>query len=221
MLLSSSPSPQHHRGIQAASIAGVVGPVIAVQGDVDAGLVVVPDHHRDVDVGVVAIVDAAEEEVAVEVAGVHVELEVLVVEVQRPQGEDHGLQHALRPRLHHEVTAVLLQRDHPRRHHARYLVFILRLDPQRLGIAAEKAFHISHTTIFKQIVQELVVMSVECLTVITPDPVSPPATSVQFLHEPATKFMTELHLTGVLLFFVVYFSFPLISYTLLSSVLHF
>ena len=89
--------PQHHRGVQTASITGVVGSVIAVQRDKDAGFVVLSDHHRDVEVGVVAVVDAAEEEVAMEIAGVHVELQMLVVEVQRPQGENHGLQHTLRP----------------------------------------------------------------------------------------------------------------------------
>ena len=89
--------PQHHRGVQTASVTGVVGSVIAVQRDKDAGFVVLSNHHRDVEVGVVAVVDAAEEEVAMEIAGVHVELQMLVVEVQRPQGENHGLQHTLRP----------------------------------------------------------------------------------------------------------------------------
>lgn len=88
--------PQWNGWIQATSITAIIRFIVPVQGHKQRGLVVVPDHHGDVDVRVVAVVDAAEVEVTVQVAGVRGHLQVLFVEVQGTQAQDHGLQNALR-----------------------------------------------------------------------------------------------------------------------------
>lgn len=86
---------QLHGRVQTAGVASVIRPVVAIQSHPQRSLVVLPDHHRNVEVRVVAVVDASEEEVAVKVAGVRGHLQVLVVEVEWAQAEDHGLDDAL------------------------------------------------------------------------------------------------------------------------------
>lgn len=85
------PSPQLNRSIQTASVASIVWLIISIQGDKEAGLVVLTQHYRNVDVGVVTIVDATKHVVTMELTRVGVKFQVLVVKVQGSKGQYQGL----------------------------------------------------------------------------------------------------------------------------------
>ena len=83
--------PQLNWSVEAASVASIVRFVVPVERHVQQGFVVLADLDRYVDVRVVAVINSSEEVVAMEVARVRPELQMVVAELESSEAEHHRL----------------------------------------------------------------------------------------------------------------------------------
>ena len=97
--------PEFQGRVEAASITGVVGFVVAVKRSMELSFVVVADYHREVEVCLVAVIETTPEVVAMQVFRVSAELQVVVLELQTAKTEHHTLQNTIRTCEQHEIQS--------------------------------------------------------------------------------------------------------------------
>ena len=93
--LSVAYIPQLYGFIEAAGITGEVGAVVSIERRPQLSLVVVVDYHRQVQVSVVAIVEATPKVVTMQVFRVCRELQMRVFELQSTDAQHHALYYAV------------------------------------------------------------------------------------------------------------------------------